>query len=440
MNDATNNELAAPRGATTETLEVELNEGQSRAMAEIMEAAQPGNRHLLDGWAGTGKTFLVSSLVREFLARKKSVVVCAPTHKAVQVVSRKLFQSGIEGVECKTLHSLLSLRPKAQGDRQIFVRQPKAQPVKFDVVIIDEASMIPSELMVHVRRFLPMAFVLFVADEAQLPPVGEERSEAFDTKSRSHLTDIVRQSADNPIIQASSIIRASQGGEMDWSWCASARHGKIGVFTPPRGEVDTWLKKAFTSPAFAEDNDNFRYLAWTNARVSEINMKIRRWMLGRVPATPFVPGETALIRSPFVIEDSILIATNEEVKVMAIEPSSYLGVSAWAMKVHTMGGMDHEIHIPRDMDEYRIKLGELADDAKGDQGTWQDYHDFKAAFVQAQQCMCMTVHNSQGGTFRFAFVDVSDIRKRMRDNPLECSKLLYTAATRASDGLVLVGV
>lgn len=424
---------------------IELNAGQSRATAEIMEVAQPGNRHLLDGWAGSGKTFLVSHLVREFLKRGKSVVVCAPTHKAVQVVARKLSQAGIEDVETKTIHSLLSLRPKAQGDRQIFVRQPNAKPVKFDVVICDEASMIPSELMIHVRRFLPMSFVLFVADEAQLPPVGEERSEAFEVKSQSHLTEIVRQSADNPIIQASAIIRAAQdairqGGEMDWSWCKPVRKDNIGVFAPSRGELDGWLKKAFTSDAFAEDNDSFRYLAWTNARVAEINTKIRRWILGHSPPTPFVPGETALIRSPLVIEDTILIATNEEVKVTAIEAARFLDVSAWAMQVHTQGGMDHEIHIPRDMDEYRIALGNLADAAKSDEGTWQDYHDFKAAFVQAQQCMAMTVHNSQGGTFRWSFADVSDIRKRMRDNPLECAKLLYTAATRASDGLVLVGV
>lgn len=422
-----------------------LNEGQQRAMAEIMEAAEPGNRHLLTGWAGSGKTYLVSALVREFLERKKSVVVCAPTHKAVQVIAWKLFQAGVDGVEAKTLHSLLSLRPKAQGDRQIFVRQPNAKPVKFDVVIIDESSMNPAELMVYVRRFLPMSFVLFVADEAQLPPVGEERSEAFEVKSRSHLDEIVRQSADNPIIQASAIIRASQdairdGGVMDWSWCRPVRNGDIGVFAPSRGEIDGWLRKAFTSAAFAEDNDNFRYLAWTNARVAEINAKIRRWMLGTSPATPFVAGETALIRSPLVVEDTILIATNEEVKVEKIEAAAYLGVSAWRMKVRTQSGIDHEIHLPRDLDEYRIRLGTLADAAKGDEGTWQEYHDFKAAFVQAQQCMAMTVHNSQGGTFRFAFMDVSDIRKRMRDNPLECAKLLYTGATRASQGLILVGV
>ena len=56
-----------------------------------------------------------------------------------------------------------------------------------------------------------------------------------------------------------------------------------------------------------------------------------------------------------------------------------------------------------------------------------------------QAIYAMTVHTSQGSTFGHAFVDVGDIRRRERSNLLEMQQLLYVAATRPSQALVLVG-
>lgn len=430
--------------------EIELNPSQQKACEEINASIIMRRPHLLTGYAGAGKTTLVQAIAMAHHAKHARIVLTAPTHKAVAVLERKLKAAGIN-IPCRTIHSLLSLRPKAQGDKQIFVRAPKAKPVNDDIIIVDEASMLDQSMMTHIDRHLSGRAVVFVGDPAQLPPVGEVESRSFSTMPASHLETIVRQAEGNPILQASAIIRASQSKEeMDWSWAYEARGEagtsmeRTGVFTPPRNDVDAWLKRAFTSDAFSESADFARYLCWTNARVAEINQKIRRWLHGdeatRPGMPPFVPGEIALIRSPLVVENTILISINEEVRVIDIAPSSLLNVATWEMKVRTEEGMDHDIHTPRDMDGYRIALGELADAAKGAGGSWEEYHDFKAAFIQAQQCMALTVHNSQGGTFRFAFMDISDIRKRQRDNPLECKKLLYTAATRPTDGLVLVGV
>ena len=72
--------------------------------------------------------------------------------------------------------------------------------------------------------------------------------------------------------------------------------------------------------------------------------------------------------------------------------------------------------------------------------TWQDWHDFKDQFVSAQAIYALTVHNSQGSTFQNAFVDIRDIRRRQRDNLLEFQQLLYVAATRPSQRLILIGV
>ena len=70
---------------------IELNDGQGAALREILEARDDGRpRHLLTGYAGTGKTTLMQAVVRELKALKLAVAVTAPTHKAVQVLASKL--------------------------------------------------------------------------------------------------------------------------------------------------------------------------------------------------------------------------------------------------------------------------------------------------------------------------------------------------------------
>lgn len=423
--------------------DVELNDSQTKARQEIEASIIMRRPHLLLGNAGTGKTTLMQEIAKEHHAAGHRIVLTAPTHKAVAVLERKLKAAHID-ISCRTIHSLLSLRPKAQGDKQIFVRAPKAKPVNEDIIIIDEASMLDSSLMAHVDRHLDGRAVVFCGDGAQLPPVGEVESRALQTMPASRLDTIVRQAEGNPIIEAAHLIRQSQASKgMDWSWTREVRAEKTGVFAPHHGQIDAWLRRSFVDCGeFQKDADFVRYLCWTNARVAEINNKLRRWI--HPPGTdlhlPFIPGEIALVRSPLIMDDQILIATNEEVRVEAIEPDQQLNIPTWKMKVIAESGMDHDFHVPRDMDRYRIALAELGDACKGGGESWDAYHEFKGAFINAQQCMALTIHNSQGSTFRFAFLDVPDVRRRVRDNEGEAKKLLYTGATRPSDGLVLIGV
>ena len=421
---------------------LELNESQLRARDEIEASIEMRRPHLLLGNAGTGKTTLMQEIAREHHAAGHNIVLTAPTHKAVAVLERKLKAAHID-IMCRTIHSLLSLRPKAQGDKQIFVRAPKAKAVDANIVIIDEASMLDSSLMTHIDRHLHGRAVVFCGDSAQLPPVGEVESRALHTIPASRLDTIVRQAEGNPIIAAAHMIRQSQATPdeaMDWSWTKEVRNENTGVFAPPRNDVDAWMKKAFTGDAFRADADFCRYLCHRNERVAEINRRIRQWIHGHDLVTPFLPGELALIRSPLVIDENILISTNEEVEVLSIEPSDLMGVATWAMKVQTEGGLDHNIHVPRNLHDFQIRLGELADECKGGSESWEAWHEFKGSFINAQSIYALTIHNSQGSTFKFAFFDVADVRRQFQRNPMEARKLLYTGATRPSDGLVLIGV
>lgn len=431
----------------------ELTFDQAEALRKIEAAYAPGEFYLLTGHAGSGKTYLMQRLTRNVLAKHLRIVLSAPTHKAVAVLARKLNEADIKHVPCRTIHSILSLTPKPRTDRLVFERDRDAVPVTADVVVVDECSMVDLELFRHIKRHLPNAFVLFVGDPAQLPPVGEAESQTFATENRSHLTTIVRQAAGNPILDAAGIIRCSQGGASDWSWLKqTALASGHGVFLP--GEAaHRWMRKAFTSPEFEADPDAFRYLAWTNRRVHQINEIIRHWRYGDNIPTPFMPGERALFRAPVVVEESILFANNEEATVLAIDRSTLTHeieeasgvpkwtatIPTWLIRLRNIDGNEKMVHIPADDGELQKVVARIKDEATESRIRWKHLHDFQSSVARLQSIYAMTVHTSQGSTHGTTFIDVPDIRRRERTNLLEMQQMLYVAATRPSQRLILVG-
>lgn len=430
---------------------ISLTPDQVQAEAEIMAAMAPGERHLLKGSAGTGKSFLMERVVRNVLARKRSVVTTATTHKAVAVQQRIMRRAGLGHVECRTIDSLLSLRPKPNADRIEFVRAKDAKPVEQDVVIVDECGMADADKMVHIRRHLPLSFVLFVGDPAQLPPVGERESQSFQVKSRSELTTIVRQAEGNPILEAATAIRRNQGqAELDLSWMRPNKSDRTGVFVPR--DPHRWMREAFTNPEFDKDPDLFRYLAHSNRRVAQINAMVRRWRYGDSIPTPFMPGERAMFRNPLVIGESILFGNSEEATVLEIEKDTYrhsvpktdrddtwvATIPAWRITMVRQDLTEHTVYAPRDEQAYLQAIARITDEASGSRRRWAHLHAFKASMADLQPIYALTIHKSQGSTFTHAFVDVDDVIWRAGENLLEVQQLLYVAATRPTNTLVLV--
>ncbi len=431
----------------------ELTVDQAEALRDIEAAFEPGGFYLLTGHAGSGKTYLMQRLTKNMLAKKREVILSAPTHKAVAVLKRKLEEAKIEGVACRTIQSVLSLKPKPRTDLLVFERSRGAEPVTADVVVIDECSMVDSDLFRHIKRHLPNAFVLFVGDPAQLPPVGEVESQTFSTPKRSHLTTIVRQAAGNPILAAAGIIRMSQGGPADMSWCvASALENGHGIYLPGE-QAHRWMKKAFTSEEFESDADSFRYLAWTNDRVHQVNEMIRRWRYGDNIPTPFMPGESALFKQPLILEETMIFANNQEAKVISIQRGTFThkieeangvpkwtaSIPSWEISLNDRDGNQRTVHMVADNGEFQKVVARIKDEAAESRVRWKHLHEFQQSLAQLQSIYALTIHKSQGATIGSVFVDLPDIRRREDTNSMEARQMLYVAVTRPSKRLIVVG-
>jgi exodeoxyribonuclease-5 len=440
-----------------------LTAGQDKAKAEILAAMAKGHHHVLRGFAGTGKTTLMRVVVREMLEAGKHVAVCAPTNKAVSVLERNMRAAAIEA-PCLTIYKLLGVTPGSDHEKRKPKRVGKNKALHYNVVILDECSMVSSDLMERINKDLGRHFVLYVGDPAQLPPVGEKLSETLATPSCSMLSEIMRQAADNPVIALATDIRKMiETATADWGRFAPVdAGGDFGIFCPGI-DAQAWVDDAFTSAEFRADNDRFRYLCWTNKRVREVNSRIRKLIYGDTP-TPFVVGERVLVRSNITTggrDGEVTINTNDEAVVEHIAkgtwihkfvthvggtyadgrryaelPARTIEMQVWDVVLKTRDDKEVETRIALDDQEYKAICDELVGEARRNKARWFEYFDFTDSIARLQSVYAMTVHCSQGSTFENVIVDVDDCARNSRT--VEMLQLLYVACTRPQKALVLV--
>ena len=183
--------------------EFELTSCQTAAAEDILKWAHNDTQMFktLAGPAGTGKSWLSRYILNR--VPQRSTCVCAPTHKALKVVKKESRKEG------KTLQSLLGLAVDQDMDdfdpaNLKFDKKNKPKVGDYDLILIDEASMISAGLREYVQKQARQHWtkILFVGDPIQLPPVNELHSTVFMAKyidgGISLLSTPCRQSAGNP--------------------------------------------------------------------------------------------------------------------------------------------------------------------------------------------------------------------------------------------------
>ena len=151
---------------------------------------------VISGYAGTGKTTLVKHLVAALDIEEQDVIYCAFTGKACTVLQNK----GNKNVS--TLHRLLwEWRPKSDGT---FFRTKKEIGEK--LVIVDEVSMVSKDLVLELLS-RPNIHVIFLGDPGQLPPIDKNNFHVLLDHPHIFLDEIMRQAAESEIIRLTMDIR-----------------------------------------------------------------------------------------------------------------------------------------------------------------------------------------------------------------------------------------
>jgi hypothetical protein len=416
---------------------------------------------LYQGPAGCGKTTLGCHAAAELLPQP--TVFAAPTNAATNVLRQAMDGSA---PHCMTIHSALGLRPveDGSGDTKL-VRQGNSQLSWFRSLVIDEVSQVGRELRNWIDGSVPPEMpVLCLGDPYQLPPVNEAASPYWkEIEAQYRLREIVRQAADNPIHAISQLlVRQQDMLQIDTGWVTPrgrdrapyAGAGNKGVFST---SLEAMLA-AFRSEAFRTDAGAYRVLSYTNARVQRFNRLIRQAVLGKT-VSPFVVGERVFNRTPLGTLDDhdelqIAVPINSELRVLAIAedvcvlklggasyrfgrdlPVETARIKAWRVLLGLVGdGLVIECHIAP-----RPGIREAMLERCVERRRFLDRLRIATAFPDLRNAYATTVHSAQGMTIgNAAFLDVDDItRQRHRDDTLLRLQLLYVAATRPREALVI---
>ncbi len=455
-------------------MSITLNDQQQAAIEAMLDFVKQGREDIfcLIGPAGTGKSFTIQHFVKRL---PKHIKVCftAPTNKAVRVLKTLSEHQGL-GVKCVTIHSLLGLKIETRGGREILTSSGKSSMENFNLVVIDEISMINEELLRYLHSAIDLDGVqlIMMGDEAQLPPIGEQKSLTFAFKNSHYLTKVMRQRSENPILGLCSDIRqAIENGAMTLPPLQSLTNeaGNIGIHIMPGQHFTRWMPSAFSNEKFDHDFDKYRVVAWRNKTVDFYNRKIQKLRYANL-THPFAVGEPIVFSNPlhtistdihFRLQsklekgwDTLLVGTESEGKIQHIQQlESYLfsptpkhlsngfhfspiTLTRYAVTCHLIDQKEPIRFIVTDNKHALERLLDfIAKNVPAKHFDWLDYWKIKRIFTDIRPAYAMTVHKSQGSTFENVFVDALDILSNPnREEALRC---LYVAISRASHNVIV---
>lgn len=432
---------------------IELTPAQTLALDAMREFAtgQGAGMFTLEGYAGVGKSTVVAELLRT-LPEHRRIAVAAPTNKAVGVLQDKIGSDVPRGVEFGSLHSFLGLRLIERQDGTLDCRPDgKCRINDFDLVIVDEASMVGRDLFARLSLAQHSGRTLFVGDPAQLPPVtgrGQPRetsSAAFTRVQRKvALTEVVRQQRDNPIIALSMMIRAAieSGRRLDITDLAAACPSGAQTLCFTLGGTAAAIEWALYDLREGRDS---RILAYRNSTVVAANQAIHSALHGN--EHPFAIGERVMANDAFDLGNGQRLYNSEEATVAAVLHDAHPGypdIDARRLTLKRADGATAEAWVVANPHALRSRVDAL----------WREFHRLKAAndagaaaasatawtltkaFAPMRHVYAMTVHKSQGSSLRTVIVDLGDVA-RMPD-PVEHARALYVAVTRPTQNLGLV--
>ena len=434
-------------------------------LSEYLSSPDYSSIFILNGYAGTGKTTLIAALVQVLRAMNIPCVLLAPTGRAAKVLAQ------YSGTEAHTIHKRI-YRQRTNADYEskysLDINREKGC-----VFIVDETSMLSDstpdgqifgsgslleDLITYVRSGRQCRLIL-VGDDAQLPPVGADRSPALDaTAMRSYgevvyssMTDVVRQDAASGILRNATALRQMlERGEVE------VPH--IDLNYPDIESIGGEFLECLEDAYARYGRDETIVITRSNKRANRFNEGIRRYILS---AEEQIESGDRLM----VVKNNYYYTERMEKSPMSFIANGDIALLKRIRRFEDFYGFhfadavlsfgdygDTEIECKILLDTLssespsltREQSRQLFDEVE------KDYMDTASRLkrfrqirenphynaLQVKFAYAVTCHKAQGGQWRAVFVD----RCLFGDEPMTRDMLrwLYTAVTRATEKLYLV--
>ena len=425
------------------------------------------NFYILECAAGTGKTTLLRDIVKELTYLR--IIATAPTHKAVHVLGENI------NADTSTIHKLLGLRPNfniESLDKKNFEQSGEPKMSEYDLLIIDESSMIPKELenliIKEARHYKTR--VIYVGDRNQLPAV-DSNSVFLNSlyKHKSILKEIIRQEIDNPLLILLNLLREDIENDT-FKFISYIERNKInynnnkGFEVLDRNELASRMIKEFKSESFSKDTNYLKYLSYTNNNIIQWNKFIRNTILN---TNEILDMNDLLLGYENVMDEfnKTKIINSEEYYINSLEKTTFGDIEGF--KVKTVSLFDNKVneifiadHTNPTFQVFVENCEALIISAKSAYGKlrkdrWKDYFTYKNKIsimvnVDLQYDIikkdidygyALTIHKSQGSTYTNSYVNMFDIlypNNKVNKNPDLIKRLLYVAISRAKSNVLIL--
>ncbi|MBO5194277.1 MAG: AAA family ATPase [Bacteroidales bacterium] len=425
---------------------------------------------VVNGYAGTGKTTAIASVIATLREYKSPCVLLAPTGRAAKVLS------GYSGGRAYTIHKHIYRQKSVGGDGfgQFSLMPNKAKDTLF---IVDEVSLIGidagqqqsttafgsgnllEDLVTFVRNGLDCRMIL-IGDSAQLPPIGLDCSPALSRDymqmmggvSYTTLTTVVRQQNESGILYNATLLRnLIESQEVDFDTLGLHTEGFSDVERIGGGELIEKITDAYSH--YGEDETII--LCRSNRRANRYNAGIRSTVQFK---------EDRLVR-----DDKLMIVKNCYQFIGNLEGLDYIANGDIVKLLRISDYEDrYGLHFAKarlsfpDYDDQEIVAKVILDTLESESasltyeqqnmlynGVNEDYahirskkkryeavrEDLYYNALQLKYANAITGHKSQGGQWKCVFIDNPFWQETFVEDDL---KWLYTALTRATEKVYLV--
>lgn len=438
-------------------------------LAAYVISKNPNDIFLLEGYAGTGKTTIVGTLVNSLWKTTMKAVLMAPTGRAAKVMSN------YSKSQAFTIHRKIYFPKKQKGGGVQFILAPNKH--RHTIFIVDEASMIPDtpadsklfengSLLDDLLMFIYSGHnckLILIGDKAQLPPVHLDLSPALDHEKlsmnynkeviRIELDEVVRQEEDSGILANATLLREQLQSNFFEAFQFDVASYKDIVRLIDGNEILEAIEESYA----VNGKEETAFIVRSNKRANLYNENIRNRIL-------YLEHELAAGDYMMVVKNNYFwlkpnseagfIANGDILEVLEIFAIKELyGFRFAEVKVKMV---DYPNQKPFEtvllLDTVKAVTPSLSyeDGNRLYQEVMKDYANEKSKYkkflavknntyfnaLQVKFSYAITCHKSQGGQWSTVFVEQPYLPNGIDKEYL---RWLYTAVTRAKSQLYLIG-
>ena len=381
---------------------------------------------IIEGYAGCGKSTLIRFLLAELDTIQEANKLITPDYKWMTPVLSATTNKAVNNLheitkqEVRTIHQVLGLRLKFDPRTRENTLHKASNSEKLDnqIIIIDEASYMDTDLLNLVMKYTQGAKVIFVGDPAQITAVKASYAPVFKMPlTKVSLTQVVRQAKSNPIIDLASKFRDTVNTGEFFSFKPDGKN----IMFLNQSDFEDAIIKEFTRSDWKYSDS--KVLCWTNKMSSAYNQDIKAELSG---SQEMQVGDY-MICNKYVFNGKHSIKTDELVYINKISPTTVLDVPGKFVEINGASFFQ-----PDDWKQAQ-KRSSLAHKA----GDWDVVKSIEESWIDLRSAYSCTIDKSQGSTYGKVFIDLNDLKKCYDYNRL--ARMLYVGVSRARDQVTFTG-